>query len=205
MDVAGSFVATVTPPSYSLGAQEAKRATIAQVQIPAPKAGSNSQQSAGLLDQRGSTQGENSLLNAQVLGIRQAQNTAGAVNANLSAINEDYKKEQNKALEQNNPNNKNTPISQDNSSNTQELNAKKALSEQQIAQSFNNLIGKYAQSSGPINNGSSNAINKKELSAGAVFLKDNKDSQKQKGQIIANRYNSISPKNNMGNAINVSM
>lgn len=72
MEIASNYILSVTPPSYSQGAEEARKDNQARVQIPMPKESQGSQAQSKMANEYGNTQGANSLLNAQAQGIMQA-------------------------------------------------------------------------------------------------------------------------------------
>lgn len=73
MDVASSFAVSVAPPPFQKEVEEARRDTQNRVSIPKAQQSEGSAAQSHIADQRGNTQGENSLLNAQQMGIMDAQ------------------------------------------------------------------------------------------------------------------------------------
>lgn len=73
MDVASSFAVSVAPPPFQKEVEEARRDTQNRVSIPKAQQSEGSAAQSQVADRRGSTQGENSLLNAQQMGIMDAQ------------------------------------------------------------------------------------------------------------------------------------
>lgn len=73
MDVASTFAVSVAPPPYQKEVDEARRDTQNRVSIPSLNESHNSKAQSHIADRRGNTDGENSLLNAQQMGIHDAE------------------------------------------------------------------------------------------------------------------------------------
>lgn len=73
MDVASSFAVSVAPPPFQKEVEEARRDTQNRVSIPKAQQSEGSAAQSQVADRRGNTDGENSLLNAQQMGIMDAQ------------------------------------------------------------------------------------------------------------------------------------
>lgn len=62
MDVSSTFVATVTPPPFQKGAEEARHDSKVREIVPATNQSSNSAKNGKVADERGNTEGQNSFL-----------------------------------------------------------------------------------------------------------------------------------------------
>ena len=101
MEIASNYILSVTPPSYSQGAEEARKDNQARVQIPMPKENPGSQAQSKMANEYGNTQGANSLLNAQAQGIMQAnaalhKNQRQGIEQNKDKDQERHDKDSNK-------------------------------------------------------------------------------------------------------------
>lgn len=74
MDVTNSFVATITPPPYQLGAEEARKDAKQREQIPATLKMENSAKDSEIADEHGNTQGQNSILQNQAISYVNSSN-----------------------------------------------------------------------------------------------------------------------------------
>lgn len=192
MEIASTFVAAVTPPPFQMGAEEARRDTIAREQIPAPKNSQSSQANDKAADQKGSTSGTNSQLQAQADGIAEAK----------SNLKEPIKqiKDQNHQGQQRRQSSKQDGNAQQNSdAELQQLNQTPSQQAQLAisSQSYTSSTAKASSAPAFSNTNPQNAQEKKtyeksEKKAGARFIKSDKPEMAGmavRQMAIARRYN----------------
>lgn len=106
MDVASNFAVSIAPPPFQKEVDEARRDTQNRVSIPKPQASEGSERQSQVADERGSTSGENSLLNSLQKGISDAHDD-GTIDPNRHKQRKDSKKQKEDSQE-NNPSKQNS-------------------------------------------------------------------------------------------------
>lgn len=214
MEIASNNILSITPPSFQLGAEEAKRESANRVQIPQPKDSQGSQGQSHINDQRGNTQGQNSQLFAINQGFQEEKTDALRRDKRENNKNKDSEQEQ----RQNSPKNDNSTTSNSKSNdkasaevqlqqNTQ-LTQSNAISHKKVVTSNDNIAASYKASSRKDSKGFLKPKFAAKFFNGAKFSSSNKDISQEHnitGNAIKRRYNSIMPSLNLGNNLNIAI
>ncbi len=215
MEIASNNILSITPPSFQLGAEEAKRESSTRVQIPQPRDSQGSQAQSHINDQRGNTQGQNSQLFAINQGFQEEKTEALRRDKRENNKNKDSDQEQ----KQENPKDNKSATSSNTKSNNKassdlqlqqnvQQTQANAISHKKVVSPNDNIAASYKASS----NRDLKGFLKPKFSAkffnGAKFSTSNKDLSQEHsrtGNAIKRRYNSIMPSLNLGNNLNIAI